>query len=275
MRYLVIFVAIISSSYLSAETSQPQTVHVAAYDYPPYFSVYSDKHLVGDILQVLNERQQSYRFVLKEIPSKARFKALSVDGCCHMMMFESNDWGWREQLPQIQLTEPIVFGAERFVALRKQHQQDMSFFEQEGLRLGGISGYHYSFLDNVTDAQLLEDDHNVYLSLSHEINVMMLLNGRLDVIMTHDEYLVQLSDETWFPRLLIHEQPFNTYQLHTLINGRKGFTTEHWREVLKPLLDDGTLAQMFANYGLPWPAEPLLLPQPDVRSVDTQAETIR
>lgn len=268
MRYLVIFVVILSSGWQAAHGDEPETIHVAAYDFPPYFSAHEDKHLVGDVLTALNARQQRYRFILKEIPSKARFKALSYDGCCHMMMFESTDWGWREQLPNVQLTEPVVFGAERFVALKKMNQRNMSFFEQEGLRFGGMIGYHYSFLDNLTDPQLLEDQYNVYLSLSHEVNMMMLLNGRLDVVMIHDEYLLQLRNQPWYQRLLIHETPFNRYQLRTLLNSDKGFTADDWGKVIAPLINDGTLPKLFETYGLPWPAKPLQ------HSIDTQAEPV-
>ncbi|RUO62953.1 hypothetical protein CWI71_01615 [Pseudidiomarina insulisalsae] len=176
-----------------------------------------------------------------------------------MMLFESPGWGWSESLPEVEFGQTLVKGAGRLIALNKQQRRDQAFFNREGLRFGGIIGYHYSFLNNRTDAELLEQKYNVYLSLSHQVNLKMLLNNRLDVVMTHDQYLVQLQDEPWFDQLLLQSEPYMEYDLRSVINPRKGFTLSEWQAVLQPRIDDGSFVALLARYHLPWPPRPLEL----------------
>ncbi|MDN7129460.1 hypothetical protein [Pseudidiomarina terrestris] len=254
-QFTLLFVFIVAAAFAPVQAAKPQAAEqivVAAYDFPPYFSAYSDTHLVGDLLEALNSRQSDYFFVLEDIPSKARFRALSEAGCCDMILFESPAWGWPQQFPGIRAGRVLVQGAERFVALQKE-DRGQSFFAQPGLRFGGLTGYHYPFLNNQTDQAVLEDHYNVYLSLSHRVNIKMLLNGRLDVVMLHDEYLHQLRHEPWFDDLLLKREPYDTYELRTLVNPAKGFSLEEWQQVLQPLIEDGSLANLLADYDLPWP----------------------
>ena len=253
MRYLVILFITLFTVSLTNASRAAETIRIAAYDFPPYFSAYDTDHLVGDLITALNASQSDYRFELYDVPSKARFKALSDAGCCHLILFESPTWGWDEQLPQIEAGRVLVLGAERFVAVKKKDQRDAAFFQRKDLRFGGLTGYHYPFLGNRTDSDLLEEHFNVYLSLSHEINIRMLLNGRLDVVMIHDEYLVQLQDQPWFERLLVNPTPYGEYELRTLVNPEKGFALADWQRVLQPLVEQGVLTQLLKKYQLPWP----------------------
>lgn len=253
VRYLVLLLISVIAFSWSNNGRAAETIRIAAYDFPPYFSAYEPEHLVGDLIQALNDAQNDYQFELHDVPSKARFKALSDAGCCHVMVFESPTWGWAEQMPHLEVGQPLVLGAERLVAVKKHDQRSAEFFKREGLRFGGLIGYHYPFLGNRTDAGLLEDQYNVYLSLSHEVNMKMLLNGRLDVVMVHDEYLLQLREKPWFEKLLFNPEAYGEYELRTLINPEKGFTLTDWQRVVEPLIANGAMAKLLAKYHLPWP----------------------
>ena len=253
MRYLVLLMMSLVAVSLPSNSRAAETIRIAAYDFPPYFSAYDTEHLVGDVIKALNATQSDYRFELHDVPSKARFKALSEAGCCHLILFESPQWGWAEQMPHLEVGQTLVKGAERLVAVKKRDQRGPEFFQREGLRFGGLTGYHYPFLGNRTDAGVLEERYNVYLSLSHEVNIKMLLNGRLDVVMIHDEYLLQLQDKPWFEQLLLHPKPYGEYELSVLINPEKGFTLGDWRAALTPLIENGTMATLLGKYKLPWP----------------------
>lgn len=251
MRYIVLLLVFTVS--LTTTSRAAETIRVAAYDFPPYFSAYTDEHLVGDLVEALNAAQSDYRFELHDVPSKARFKALSDSGCCHLILFESPTWGWPAQLPNLEVSEPLVFGAERLVAVKKKDRKGADFFKREGLRFGGLIGYHYPFLGNRTDAEFLEERFNVYLSLSHEVNMQMLMNGRLDVVMVHDEYLIQLKEQPWFKHLLLNPEPYGEYKLSALINPVKGFSLTEWQKVQALLIKNGTMAELLNKYKLPWP----------------------
>lgn len=160
-------------------------------------------------------------------------------------------------------SEVLVNGKERLVAKRAPGR-DQTYFNESGLRFGGLSGYHYPFLENTTDQALLEQRYNVYVSMSHDINVRMLLNGRVDVIMMHDEYLNTLRDKSWYNHLLLKDEPYDEYDLRVIVNPNKGFSLAAWQEALAVIIANGELQNLLRNYQL---ESPLL--------VDAQTESIR
>ena len=70
-------------------------MYVAAYDYPPYFSMGLETDVTRELIQILNEYQDTYDFQLQVIPPNGRYQALSENGCCDVIFFESeelDDW---------------------------------------------------------------------------------------------------------------------------------------------------------------------------------------
>ena len=243
--------------------AEPTVIKVAAYHFPPYFSAYDDQHLVGELLAALNQHQSEFNFELHDVPPQARFQALSSSGCCHLILFEAPRWGWQRQLPEVVVSDVWVYGSERLVA-KHAPGRGQDYFTRTNLRFGGLTGYHYPFLGNNTDQGILEQRHNVYVSMSHDVNVRMLLNGRLDVIMLHDEYLQTLRTKPWYHELILKEEPYDEYDLRALINPHKGFSFEQWERALAPLKANGELQRLLRAYEL---NSPLL--------IDTQTKAVR
>jgi hypothetical protein len=263
VRFILILIFLALSFAVQASQAETQVIKVAAYHFPPYFSAYDDQHLTGDVIAALNQHQSKYRFELHDVPAQARFQALSDTGCCQLMLFEAPRWGWSRQLPEVDASEILVNGKERLVAKRAPGR-GQEYFAQSGLRYGGLSGYHYPFLENTTDQTRLEQRYNVYVTMSHDINVRMLLNGRVDVIMMHDEYLDTLRDKSWYNDLLLKEEPYDEYDLRVIVNSNKGFSLQDWEATLQILVSNGVFQQLLRKYGL---QSPLL--------VDAQAEPVR
>ncbi|WP_411359266.1 substrate-binding periplasmic protein [Pseudidiomarina salilacus] len=263
MRFILILIILALSFAVQANQAETPVIKVAAYHFPPYFSAYDNQHLSGDVIAALNQHQSKYRFELHDVPAQARFQALSETGCCQLMLFEAPRWGWSRKLPEVVASEVLVNGKERLVAKRAPGR-GQEYFTQSGLRFGGLSGYHYPFLENTTNQTLLEQRYNVYVSMSHDINVRMLLNGRVDVIMMHDEYLNTLRDKSWYNDLLLKDEPYNEYDLRVIVNPNKDFSLQDWETALQILINKGVLQQLLRKYGL---ESPLL--------VDAQTETVR
>lgn len=212
-----------------------QTVHVAAYEFPPYFSETTSSHLSGQLVSALNAGQDEYEFVLQRVAPNARYDALSVDGCCSLILFEDKKWGWAEKADYtVATTQPIKIGYERFVAL-KQPERDQSFFSQSGLKFGGLVGYHYPFAGNITDNDVLENEFGIYLSHSHSTNLKMLLNRRLDLIMLHDDYIEMMIPAETQEQLLIAEEPYDQFELAVVMNEKKGLAVSKLEQLLEKI----------------------------------------
>lgn len=212
-----------------------QTIYVAAYEFPPYFSENTANHMSGQLIAALNAEQDEYEFVLKHVAPNARYDALSAEGCCSLILFEDKKWGWAEKADYaVATTQPIKLGYERFVAL-KEPDRDQSFFTQTGLKFGGLVGYHYPFAGNITDNGVLENEYGIYLSHSHSTNLKMLLNKRLDLIMLHDDYIEAMIPAETQEQLLIAKEPYDRFELAVVVNEKKGLAASKLEQLLKKL----------------------------------------
>lgn len=212
-----------------------QTVYVAAYEFPPYFSESTPQHLSGALVAALNAEQDDYEFVLQQVAPNARYDALSADGCCSIILFEDTKWGWAEKADYpVATTHPIKQGHERFVAL-KQTNRDQSFFTESGLKFGGLIGYHYPFAGNITDNGVLENEYGIYLSHSHSTNLKMLLNKRLDLIMLHDDYIETMIPAETQEQLLIADEPYDRFELAIVVNEKKGLAVSKLEQLLEKI----------------------------------------
>lgn len=240
---------LISLAAMAVVKADPIEVRVAAYEYPPYFSANDSAHLAGDITAALNAMQTDYHFSVVHIAPNGRYDALSDAGCCDVMLFEDQSWGWRTVDYPVHVTRPIYDDKERFVAL-KALNRDQSFFEVNGLRFGGIVGYHYPFAAFEKDKRVLEEKFGIYLAHSHEVNLRMLLNGRLDLIMLADAFLQSKLTDDVRQNLLVNEQPYGEHELAVVINPNKALTGEQMEALLTKLRTSGQLKAIFTARGL-------------------------
>lgn len=212
-----------------------QTIYVAAYEFPPYFSETTTNHMSGRLIAALNAEQDEYEFVLQRVAPNARYDALSEDGCCNLILFEDRKWGWADKADYaVATTYPIKLGHERFVAL-KEPDRDQSFFTQSGLKFGGLVGYHYPFAGNITDNGVLENEYGIYLSHSHSTNLKMLLNKRLDLIMLHDDYIEAMIPKETQEQLLIAKEPYDRFELAVVVNEKKGLAASKIEQLLEKI----------------------------------------
>jgi len=246
-------------SLLIAPSARAATdVYVAAYEFPPFYSSELDQHLVGELVTSLNFMQSEYRFIIREIPVTGRYQALAADGCCDLIFFESMSWGWKEKIAALDLnierTEPLLRGGERFVA-RKEDAQEINYFaDYSGKRLGGVAGYHYPFATTGDENMGQERDFGIYLSGSHLTNIRMLLNGRLDMIMLTDEFISSLEvldeGQDFYDKLGFSPERYNDYVLPVLLNTDKTLSLEQLNSLIIQLSNEGELDAIFRTFNM-------------------------
>ena len=85
---------------------------------------------------------------------------------------------------------------------------------------------------------------------SHQINLRMLLNGRLDLIMLADAYIRSVMPPETRKQLLFSEQHYGLHQLGAVTNSSKAMSAEQLDALLLELKNSGELAQILARHGL-------------------------
>lgn len=245
-----LLLAALSLCFVSLAQAEPIEVKVAAYEFPPYYSDTMPQHLAGEVTAALNALQSDYYFTLERIAPNARYTALSEDGCCDIILFEDRNWDWSKQAEYpVGATETLLQGTERFVAL-KHINRDQAFFEVQGLRFGGIVGYHYPFVANEKDKRVLEEQHGIYLTHSHQANLRMLMNGRLDLIMLADEFMQAVMSREEREKLLLAEKPYGVYELQAVVNAKKAISVEVLNGLLQQLRENGTLQAVYQRFNV-------------------------
>ena len=245
-QFVILILSVIA---IASANSMPKEVRIAAYEYPPYFTTENTQHLVGDIVDALNAIQSDYEFSVVHIAPNGRYDALREQGCCDVMLFEDRSWGWEQVDYSIQLSTPIYEDKERFVA-RKRMNRGQSFFQVKGLHFGGIIGYHYPFVANEKNNRILEEKYGIYLGHSHQVNLRMLLNGRLDLIMLADAYIRSVLTEETRSKLLLSEQHYGLYKLSAVSNSEKAISGDKLEALLGELRKTGKLQQILSKHGL-------------------------
>jgi len=237
---------------LSKSVSAQVPVYVAAYDYPPYFSDVLETDLTRELVRLLNEHQDNYEFLIQIIPPTGRYEALSEDGCCDVIFFESPLWGWKKSGVSYTKTIPLVNGKERLVTLDKEGI-DQSFFKSyEGKTLGGVKGYHYLLGGELIASDEVKEKYTIYLADSRIINLRMVLGGRVDLTVVNDELLAALSgsNQVRVGDLLLSEKASLEYNLHMLVGDDKSVNVETLQRLMRELGRKGELDTLFKRFNM-------------------------
>lgn len=250
--YALAFFVVASSYSAFAQSDEPAMITIAAYEFPPYYSSRADQHILGVIVQSLNESQNNYRFEIQEIRPTNRYSALLSKGCCDLMLFESLSWGWNAN-PEV-LGGPVLSrGTERLYAKSSRVESGEVEFTVDGTKkVGGVLGYHYRFAGFSTVREVLELDFNVYSSDSQASLLNMLANERLDLALLTDEYVnwLQLRQNRNVALLFPNPEIDHSYTTQIIFNPRMARQQDNILRLFDELHEAGRLPMIFNDFGL-------------------------
>lgn len=237
---------------LSGAASAQQPVYVAAYDFPPFFSGTLETDVTTELVELLNQSQSKYEFIIQAIPPNARYQSLSPQGCCDIIFFESDVWGWRERNLAVDKTLPLLKGRERLVAKKMPGRTQAYFDDLQGKTLGGVEGYHYLVAGEVLNSAEVAERYNIYLADSRITNVRMIIGERVDAAVLNDELLSALRNASvnYLDQLLLSEKVEHEYQMSVIVAKNKGITTNEMQRLLRDLARDNKLDNLFARFNL-------------------------
>ena len=249
-RYILSLLIVCSLFTGNALSREP--VYVAAYDFPPFFSGTLETDVTTELVNLLNDNQNEYEFIIQAIPPNGRYQALSAEGCCDVIFFESLLWGWQNRQIKVAETFPLLRGSERLVA-KKIPGRDQSFFDElDGLKLGGVRGYHYLFGGTVMNSEEVAKRYSIYLSDSRITNLRMLIGGRIDAAVLNDELLSALKNSSvnYLEQLLISDRVESEYELGVVVATGKGISVEEVQRLVRLLSRDEKFNHLFARFNL-------------------------
>lgn len=228
------------------DTTDPVEVEIAAYEFPPYYSSRLPRHLLGELVAELNQRQQRFQFTITEVRPAKRYEALQPEGCCSLIFFESLDWGWSEHTEDIVDAGVLLSqGSDCYVRLKGAPEEPVE-------RIGGVVGYHYDFAGYQNDTKLLEEEYNLYLADTHRTLINMLLGERLDMIVLSEEYiqLLQQEEPELAAQLEVLDEVDQQYRTQVLA-ARDGPVPAEWiKAELQSMYEDGVLTALFSSFGV-------------------------
>ncbi|PKM05508.1 MAG: amino acid ABC transporter substrate-binding protein [Gammaproteobacteria bacterium HGW-Gammaproteobacteria-6] len=232
--------------------SDPVTVRVGGYLFPPYMQSQADGEWSGltpDVLQALNALQDDIHFEL--FPTSANRRYLDfANGQFDMMLFESPHWGWQDY-PVYSVKGPVV-GREVFIAKTDGQLDQRYFHDLEGKRIALFSGYHYAFAGFNPDKNQLRERFSAIITFSHESNIQMVLRGRADLSIVSDAYLDNYlrTYPQYRSQLLVSDFADQSYDDFFLVrNGVRPYRDE-LEAYVRQLQESGRLGELMDRYRL-------------------------
>ncbi|MFU8784943.1 hypothetical protein [Aliidiomarina sp.] len=221
-------------------------VYVAAYEFPPYYSSRLPHHFLGELIKALNARQVTYHFSIREVPPQERYSAISKNGCCDVIFFESETWRWSSE-HEYTASAPLMHGADRMYSL-----QNDNWLPTDEDRVGGVVGYHYNYTQFDIDAGTSEQEFMMYRADSQLTLLNMLRNNRIQFAMFTDEFVHWLAVQN--PELIedLYAAPEadTVYTTQVLVGANSSIEFVELMELVNELFAEPEVIAALKYYGL-------------------------
>lgn len=258
MRLVCLF-ALLALSLLLPPAFAAQEVRIGAYHFPPYAIKPEQAEAAGllpELLAVLHQAQERYRFSLVPTSTKRRYRDLQ-EGRYDLILFESPEWGWQDT-PHVAVDLHLE-DAEVYVALNAPGRGQDYFDSLQGKRMALYSGYHYGFAGFNADQQFLTREFGALLTYSHDSNLSMILRQRAEIAVITRSYLNMYLQRhpAQAKAFLVSERVDQVYRHQALFSQQSAIAPEVFVQLLQQVKDQGLLDKLFARYYLRLPSADL------------------
>lgn len=232
--------------------AEAQTVvRVLAYPFPPFLNEDKRTGLTPDLLGLLNNSQDDYRFTLTIVDPDDRYTQL-LSGKQHMLLFEKLKWNWQDKENVINFSRMLMKGGEVYVA---KHTTDITqtFFNNVSLKSMALyEGYHYKFADYNADKKWLKANFNVHFANSHSEILNMVHKGKVDVGVVTLSYLKKhfINKPEALSKFEISNGFAQVYKLKALIHKKAPITVQVFEKLLNDLKRDFVLQEFLEKNGI-------------------------
>ncbi|WP_284378428.1 substrate-binding periplasmic protein [Litoribrevibacter albus] len=258
-RFIGLVFSLVLSLISWCVCAEPVTVKVGGYSFPPFVNIPDDPNqnvngLTIDLIEALNQLQNTYQFVFVSTTPKGRYRHFN-NGRIDALFFESKKWGWSDY--PVEESDSYLNGGEVYIA-RKVAGRDQSYFDSiKDKRLMAILGYHYGFANFNSDEIFLRENFNIYLTSSHRNSIRALFSGTgiADIAVVTKSYLHQFLAENpeYKDKILISDRLDQVYNHTILIRKEHALKVSDVNQYLKTLSEQGKLQAIWSKYGIHQP----------------------
>ena len=233
------------------EARSETVVRVLAYSFPPFLNEDLKTGLTPDLISLLNETQDEFRFELKVSSPNRRFKSLASQDR-DMVLFEMPQWGWSNVGVDFSTSREIMTGGEVYIT-SAQMGRDQSFFEAiSGKTISAHYGYHYGFAEFNSDREWLQNNFRIGLHNSHYRIIDFVSKNKTEIGVVTLSFLKQYLKNTpdKAKQIVISEKFDQIYSLPALIRKGAPISVMQLEKILNSLKESGKLQALFKENGL-------------------------
>ncbi|MGR6874098.1 hypothetical protein ACU6U9_17730 [Pseudomonas sp. HK3] len=162
IKYLIklaVIICILNSQLTFANQIE---VKVGGYLFPPFIDM-DGKNTYGltiDLIELLNQQQSEYHF--KFIPTSPKRRYIDFkNNVFDALFFENINWSWQQY--DINASNVFLSGGEAFFTQKTENRNKSYLRDLKGKNIVAILGYHYHFLNNITDVKTLKKHFDITL----------------------------------------------------------------------------------------------------------------
>lgn len=184
MKFLVVTFILFSFQAAQAATE----IRVGAYDFPPYYEFYKDKHIgiTTQTVKIMNSIQKDYAFVIQRVPANRRYQTL-VRTRVDFYLYEDPAWEWSKY--SYEFIPLDVEDGEVYVTKAGALSPPQTFEELKKLRIAIVRGYHYGFAGLDADERALKKNFRVELLDNSKACIHFVASGRADVTIVAKSFI--------------------------------------------------------------------------------------
>lgn len=247
--FLAAVIAVVVSSIVRDGSTDRQIVVVGGYQFEPFVS--PQDGVSREFIDLLNNVQDTYEFKFRNITAPERYGAMAR-GQIDMILFEEAVWGWGEQPVQVDVTAPILSGAEVLVGRAGEFRGNLLYTALKNRRLALTTGYHYGFADFNADPDYLRANFNVIFADHQHDTLSLLLAGKADIAVLNEAFLERAysADPSLRALLVQADRHDQDYALPIMVRRNGPVTAAALNGILTEMRRTGQLTTFFNFQGL-------------------------
>ena len=251
LKCLVGLVLILQSFACSLAFAEKVEVKVGGYLFPPFIEI-KGKDISGltlDLIELFNQQQTQYHFTFTPTSPNRRYSDFER-GVFDAIFFENINWSWDKY--NIEASHVFLTGGEVFFTHNIQNRSKDFFDDITHKSIVAILGYHYQFLDNITDTKILKKKFNIKLVNSPLTVINQVVNDKTEIgIATYSYLQRQMKLNPNLREALLINDEFDQHYEHTiLIRKNHRLSVKQINLLLEKIQGNGTLKSLLAKYGL-------------------------
>ncbi|MFT5594371.1 MAG: polar amino acid transport system substrate-binding protein [Oceanicoccus sp.] len=226
-------------------------VKVGGYLFPPFVQI--DSHdssgLTHDLIDLFNQQQSEFFFIFVPTSPKRRYSDFKR-GLFDAVFFENINWSWDKD--KLDASQVFLSGGEAFFTHNIEGRDDDYFNVLNGKSIVAILGYHYHFLNNVTDTKTLKEQYNIKFVNSPDTALNQVVNSKSDIgIATYSYLQQQIKLNPQLKQTLLISQKFDqTYEHTILIRKKHPLSINKINTLLNKIQNNGSLNHILEKYGI-------------------------